>query len=273
MGKAIVFLLIFVGSVSLRAQEEIERKSYDTEFGAVDLWIYGNQITGSYEIKPKKIIGSMRAILVDNKAIGRWYDPDGVGDIELTFTADFTKVSIDYRADNDPDKWYRGTWHGTQANIDKQQANDGSCNTPSHQLIRPFLGAWEEFEMKENGDQEFIGTLEVRLIANGCSLVQRFISPDSSFSYSTMGFVNPGSGIWEETYTFSTGAFAVYQWVLDAGDIVQRKVGGSRQMDHVYQLRFTEVGADGYVVIQERSEDGGKTWKQSDRTRVNRKSK
>ncbi|WP_420318098.1 hypothetical protein [Ekhidna sp.] len=151
------------------------------------------------------------------------------------------------------------------------QERDGEpCNSVSHRLIQPFLGIWEEYEIETNGEQTFIGTLSVSLGANGCSLLQRFTSPDSTFSYTTMGFVNTGSGIWEETYIFSNGHVANYQWIIDSGDIIQRRVGGSRKIDYLHQLRFTEVTKSDYVVIQERSDDGGRTWKRTERTYIKR---
>lgn len=145
------------------------------------------------------------------------------------------------------------------------------CATPSHQLIQPFLGTWEEFTLDENGNEQFIGTLEVKLGAGGCSLVQRFATPDSTFSYSTMGYVDNGSGYWMERYVFSTGTSAEYQWIVDKGDLVQRLISGDRKIDYLHQLRLTDVTKSGYVVLQERSEDGGRTWIQNETTIVKRK--
>lgn len=145
------------------------------------------------------------------------------------------------------------------------------CTSASHNLIKPFIGTWEEYELDASDQETFIGVLHVQLTAGGCALVQRFMSPDSSFSYATQGHVNPGSGFWEEKYVFSTGGTADYQWVIDKGDIIQRRVGGTRQIDYLHQLRFTEVKSSGYLLLVEQSVDGGKTWTVTERTRVKRR--
>ncbi len=261
-----LFVLLSLHGYSALGQSKINHQAYNTEFGRLDVWIYNNQVTGSYEIAPKKIIGSFIAKLNGNVAKGRWTDPDGAGDIEFTFESDFTGLRIDYRSDNKPDLWYRDQWHGKLETVD-----DGKpCSSLSYGLIEPFIGTWEEFRLTENNSEEFIGTLDVKLTTGGCSLSQQFISQDSSFTYSTQAIVNPNSGFWEERYVFSTGTYADYQWIFDNGDIVQRKTGGSSKTDYLYQLRFTELKDSGYLLLQERSNDGV-NWKISGRTRVKRK--
>lgn len=269
MRSLLIVLLLFLGHFITCAQSEFTTRSYDTEFGRFDLWFHNDQISGSYEIKPKNIIGSIWTIMDGSVASGRWTDPDGTGDIILTFQSGFDQFTADYRSDNQPDLWYRDQWHGTIRKTNKEDAEP--CSNLSYQLIQPFLGTWLEFEIDETGTETFIGTLEVNLGAGGCSLLQKFHSPDSTFFYSTQGFVNPASGFWEETYVFSTGRMSKYQWIVDDGDIVQRKVGGSRPLSSIHQLRFTELNHAGYLVIQENSEDGGKTWIKGEKTRVKRK--
>ncbi|MEQ9296999.1 MAG: hypothetical protein RIF33_00475 [Cyclobacteriaceae bacterium] len=262
-----LFLLLNLQSF---AQPEITHKTYDTEFGRFDLWFHGDQLSGTYEIEPKEIIGSVWATLDDQLATGRWIDPDGQGDIILMFEEGFEQFRADYRGDDEPDKWYRDQWHGTL----KPAATASEyppCSSASHQLIQPFVGTWLEYEIVQDGSETFIGTLEVRLGAGGCSLLQQFHSPDSSFFYSTQGFVDVASGFWEETYVFSTARISKYQWIVEGGDIVQRRIGGSRSTGTMHQLRFTEVADTGYIVVQETSEDGGRNWIPGERTRVKRK--
>lgn len=250
------------------AQTDLQHRTYNTEFGRFDVWIQGSQVTGSYQIVPKRVIGSVWAKLDGMKATGRWKDPDGEGDIILLFEAGFQKFTADYNNDKNPNKWFRDQWHATQL---KDHEDKPPCTSASHDLIKPFIGTWEEYELDASNQETFIGVLQVQLTAGGCALAQRFMSPDSSFSYATQGHVNPGSGFWEEKYVFSTGGTADYQWVIDKGDIVQRRVGGTRRIDYLHQLRFTELSSTGYLVLVEQSTDGGKTWTVKERTRVKRR--
>ena len=144
---------------------------------------------------------------------------------------------------------------------------EAPCTTEVHNLIRPFAGTWQEFEVTDDGE-EFIGTLRSFRDTKNCALSQTFVSVDSSFSYRTLGYVEPGANVWVETYVFSTGSTAFYHWIVDDGDIVQRRVGGSRQIGHMHQLRFVNVTEDSYTVIQEESLDGGLTWEQTERTNI-----
>ena len=265
--KKLLLIWVTLCSTQLSAQTTFEQKSYTTEFGRFDLWIQETQVTGAYEIAPKKVLGSMWATLEGLKATGRWKDADGEGDIILTFEDGLERFKADYRTDDQPDKWYRDQWHGQ---LIAPVKHESSCATESHQLIRPFIGTWEEFELDDKDQENFIGTLNVELVAGDCALAQRFESPDSSFSYATQGYVNPGSGFWEETYVFSTGNTAEYQWIVDNGDVVQRRIGGTRKIDYLHQLRFTQVTAAGYLVTVEQSTDGGKSWATKERTRVKR---
>lgn len=270
MKLTLLSVMLYFSCSSLCAQEVI-LKSYDTEFGRFNLWIKGNQVSGSYEIKPKEIIGSIWATLDGPIATGRWIDPDGSGDIILNFEAGFDRFRADYRGDKDPETWYRDQWHGTSIQTKPTSSTNKGCESPSHTVIQPFIGVWEEFSLNEEGKETFIGTLEVALEAGGCALNQQFISADSSFFYATLGFVNEASGFWEETYVFSTGRISEYQWIIDNGEIVQRKIGGSRSSGFMHQLRFTKLTSEGYLLIQERSDNGGKTWVPGEQTRVKRK--
>ena len=115
------------------------------------------------------------------------------------------------------------------------QSSDTLCNTGSYTIIQPFLGEWEEYEVKEEGEV-LIGHLSTHFGVNGCVLTQNFISPDSSFSYRSHGFVNPFSNIMEETYVFSTGGYSKFHWIKDGEKLYTLKVGGSRKTDYMYRL-------------------------------------
>lgn len=147
-------------------------------------------------------------------------------------------------------------------------SQEAQCASEVHELVKPFAGTWHEFTVKEDGSEEFIGILVSKRDTKDCALYQTFTSPDSSFFYRTLGYVDPISKMWVETYVFSTGSVSNYQWIVDNGNIVQRRVGGSRQMDHMHQLRFVDVTENSYALIQEKSSDGGKNWEQTERTNI-----
>ena len=263
-----VFLLLAILSIHsiLIGQNKIDHRIYDTEFGRFDLWIYGDQVSGTYQIKPKNIIGSVYGSMKENEIQGRWKDPDGEGDIILLLEEEMKLFTANYRSDKEPDNWYIDQWHGVLQNLPVS-----SCSDSIYLLLKPFIGEWNEYKIDDSGDREFIGTLSVSFTNQNCTIQQKYFNQDSSFSYYTHGVVNPSSGFWEETYTFSTGTTSKYQWIVDDGEMVQRKIGGMTKVDHQYQLRFTELNKNGYLLLQEKSFDGGRTWKVSGKTRVEKR--
>ena len=147
------------------------------------------------------------------------------------------------------------------------QTEPEHCRGGSHDIVRPFLGVWDEFELTESGPI-LIGRLTTQLSTNNCVLTQSFMTPDSSFSYRSHGYVNPATSIWEETYVFSTGRYSKFQWIVDEDQLYTLRVGGSRQTNSVYWLLYTDVKPNEYLVIQQESNDGGQTWISADSTRI-----
>ena len=148
------------------------------------------------------------------------------------------------------------------------QASAG-CNSGAHGLVPPFIGQWKEYTVL--GEKEvFAGYLESRIDLEGCVLLQRFTSPDSSFSYLSYGYVNPASNIWNETYVFNNGNISKYQWLTDGDDMLMLRTGGSRKLNYMHQLRLTNITKLQYDVIEQHSHDGGKTWKDVEVTRIRR---
>ncbi|SNY95165.1 SMP-30/gluconolactonase/LRE family protein [Flagellimonas pacifica] len=87
-------------------------KRYCTEIGRFDLLFDDDEIAGAYFLKHKNVLGGIWGKLKGNVMTGRWHDADGEGDIIITFTDDFLFFAADYKADDEPNKWYKDTWHG-----------------------------------------------------------------------------------------------------------------------------------------------------------------
>ena len=150
-----------------------------------------------------------------------------------------------------------------------QSQTGGACKGGSFEIVKPFLGTWKEYTVTDN-DEKLIGTLQSTVDLGGCTISQRFVSNDSSFSYLSFGYVEPSSLIWEETYVFSNGSISRYQWLIEGEDVLMRRTGGTRKMEYMHQLRLTNITTDRYDVIEEHSHNAGKTWEQKELTRVKR---
>ena len=129
------------------------------------------------------------------------------------------------------------------------------CDT-ENQIFRPLLGVWEEYRVS-NTDRELLGTLSTELVAGGCAIRQSFYAPDGLFSFSSLGFAeSPDS--WFETYVLSNGQVASYRWRGEGDELILARVTvGSEPLR---RLRIFELQPDSYFVVDEESQDGGKTW-------------
>lgn len=154
-------------------------------------------------------------------------------------------------------------------NVNAQDDNKPVCTGGSYDLVKPYLGTWSEYRVTDS-TEVYTGTLITRLEVRGCAITQHYMERDSSFTYTSFGFVNPNSGLWEETYVFSTGSTSVYQWVMEKGELATKRIHGSRNVDHIYRLRYVDTTDREYTVIGQRSYDGGKTWQSESRTRIER---
>ncbi len=154
------------------------------------------------------------------------------------------------------------------ANISFSQS-DSPCSKGSFEIIKPFIGKWKEYTVTQN-EEIYIGELESTIELDGCVISQRFVSEDSSFSYLSFGYIDPSSNIWQETYVFNNGGISIYQWLIDGTDTLQRRIGGTKKLDYMHQLRLTDITENQYDVIEEHSYDGGKTWKSIELTRIKR---
>lgn len=98
--------------------QKVYSKNYCTEIGRFDLLIDEDEVAGAYLLIHKNALGGVWGRLKGNVMTGRWHDADGKGDIVITFKNDFSFFTADYRSDDEPEKWYKDSWHGALRNSD-----------------------------------------------------------------------------------------------------------------------------------------------------------
>lgn len=165
-------------------------------------------------------------------------------------------------------------------NIASAQA---SCVESDHQLFDKLLGTWEEYRIEDSADDvaeessddqpgtlpgTLIGTLTTNLVAQGCALRQSFVSPDQSFSFESLAYLDD-TGIWQETYAMSNGTVSQYRWIENEEELILEQIGvrGSNRK----RLVIYDIGENEYFVIDERSSDRGQSWEQFELVKTIRK--
>jgi hypothetical protein len=135
---------------------------------------------------------------------------------------------------------------------------EGTCIGPAYDLARRFVGAWQEFSVTPDGER-LEGRLDTALEAGGCAIAQTFTSPDGAFSFRSLGYVDPASGEWRETYVLSNNRPASYRWQAEGDDIlIVRTMGGDADVRR--RLRVTFLDPDTYRVTVETSPAGEDDW-------------
>ncbi|MEM7359954.1 MAG: hypothetical protein AAF431_12710 [Pseudomonadota bacterium] len=155
-----------------------------------------------------------------------------------------------------------------------------SCEESDTQLFQKLLGTWHEYRLSDEalaafettlvededlvGDEAsstesgtLIGTLNTELVAQGCALRQSFSSPDRSFSFESLAYLDP-TGNWQETYAMSNGVVSQYRWVENEEELILEQIGvtgAARKRLVIFNMTETD-----YFVLDERSTDRGQTW-------------
>lgn len=114
--KTLIFCLCFLGICQISLAQEknnILSKNYCTEIGRFDMLIDNDEVAGAYYLIHKNALGGVWGKLSGNVMKGRWHDADGKGEIIITFSDDFSFFTADYRSDDEPEKWYKDSWHGS----------------------------------------------------------------------------------------------------------------------------------------------------------------
>ncbi len=133
-----------------------------------------------------------------------------------------------------------------------------ACAGPAYDLARRFVGTWQEFSVNPEGER-LEGGLDTSFEAGGCALSQVFTSPDESFSFRSLGYVDAASGEWQETYVLSNNRPATYRWQVDGDDVLIVRIAGGDPTTY-RRLRVTFLDPDTYRVTIETSPAGADDW-------------
>jgi hypothetical protein len=132
------------------------------------------------------------------------------------------------------------------------------CTGAAYDLARRFAGSWQEFALTDAGEV-LGGRLDTTLEAGGCAITQVFAGADGAFGFRSLGYVEPGTGQWVETYVLSNGRVASYRWRADGNDVVIDRISGGDTAVR-RRLRVTFLDPDTYRVVEERSPAGAEDW-------------
>ena len=136
--------------------------------------------------------------------------------------------------------------------------DEAACAGPVYDLARRFVGAWQEFSVTPEGER-LEGRLDTTLEAGGCAIAQAYTSPDGTFTFRSLGYVDAASGEWQETYVLSNNRPATYRWQADGDDLlIVRTAGGDPATRR--RLRVTFLDADTYRVVIETSPADADAW-------------
>lgn len=135
------------------------------------------------------------------------------------------------------------------------QLAHANCEGERYRLFDDLVGIWDEYELVNN-ERRHLGTLTTEYAAGGCALKQSLISPDKSFSFESLGYLDEDT--WIEHYTLSIGKTASYQWSKKGRTLVLSRISGNP--DVMKRLVIFDISKDSYYVADEESTDHGKTW-------------
>lgn len=152
--------------------------------------------------------------------------------------------------------------------IDAPELKEIACEGDQFEILKPFIGQWHEYLVEAGGDQLY-GNLSIAF-STGCSLRKDFSMLTSSFSYKTLGYYDNISGTWKETYTFSNGGYAIYEWKREKEEVVMQLINSSFPTIELKRNRWTNVTENSFQIISEKSTDSGKTWETSSITNMKR---
>lgn len=148
--------------------------------------------------------------------------------------------------------------------------NIPQCIGKQFEILKPFLGNWEEYTV-EDGKEQLFGRLTITLNAEGCSLNKRFLLYNRKGSYLTSGYYDLAENAWIETFTFRNGDYSKYKWVVEGKEVVMVRIANSSKSNYLNRNRWTNITSDSFDILEERSYDSGKKWTVYSTTKLKRK--
>ena len=149
------------------------------------------------------------------------------------------------------------------------ETNSAICQGEQFEILKPFMGRWQEY-LVEGAEEKRYGILSIALSPESCSLTKNFSMLTSSFSYRTLGYYDRNSETWKETYTFSHGGYAIYEWKTVNNEVVMELISSAASSKKRRRNRWIKVKKNDFFIVAEESADAGKTWSQISETHMKR---
>lgn len=162
-----------------------------------------------------------------------------------------------------------GTYVKSEIVIEPYVQNESNCEGKHLNLLEPFIGQWHEYLVTEDGE-ELYGKLSIQFDSQGCGIRKEFEHLQQPFTYSTLGYFDRQKNKWIETYTFSNGAYSVYEWNQDGKDFLLRVTQSAFKQQGLSRNRWKVLNNNLFQIIVEQSNDEGKTWKATSTTNMKR---
>ena len=143
------------------------------------------------------------------------------------------------------------------------------CTGERYDILAPFLGEWHEY-LLEDGAEKLYGKLSINIDPNTCSLTKDFTLYTNPFYYTTLAYFDADEAAWIETYSFSNGGYARYKWKQEGSDFLLERQESSFPSDYQNRNRWTNISANAFQILEERSYDGGRTWQVYSTTQLKR---
>lgn len=147
--------------------------------------------------------------------------------------------------------------------------NELNCQGNHIKLIEPFIGQWHEYLVTKDGE-ELYGKLNIKIDLRGCGIRKEFTHLQQPFTYSTLGYFDGQKNKWIETYTFSNGAYSIYEWNQDGKDFLLSVTQSAFKQQGLSRNRWKILNDDLFQIIVEQSSDDGKTWEAKSTTNMRR---